>query len=138
MAARRKEVQKLLRSGEAIISLTHFPHMGVGDFVHPSCVPGGPIAKSLFVPDEIINPHPRFATLTKNIRERRGRKVDINIPIFMDDFTRFFTFLISFLYIYIYLSVFEKMSDWRGRASFARLRLFGCHGVWNGVILCSM
>lgn len=88
MAYRRAEVQKLLRTGEAIISLTHFPHMGVADFVDPPHAPGGPIAKSLFVPDEIINPHPRFATLTKNIRERRGRKVDINIPIFMDEFTR--------------------------------------------------
>lgn len=88
MLARRKEVQQLLRSGEAIISLTHFPHLGVGDFVDPPCIPGGPIAKSQFVPDEIINPHPRFATLTRNIRERKGRKVNINIPIFMDEFTR--------------------------------------------------
>jgi glutamate--cysteine ligase catalytic subunit len=89
MAYRRAEVQKLLKTGEAIVSLTHFPHMGVGDFAEPPCVPGGPIARSLFVPDEIINPHPRFATLTKNIRERRGRKIDINIPIFMDSLTRF-------------------------------------------------
>lgn len=88
MHYRRLEVQRLLRSGEVIISLTHFPHLGVDDFVDPPCEPGGPIAKSLFVPDEIINPHPRFATLTRNIRERKGRKVFINIPIFMDDFTR--------------------------------------------------
>ncbi len=88
MCARRKEVQAMLRPGEAIISLTHFPMMGVGDFTVPAHPPGGPVTESQFVPDAIINPHPRFATLTKNIRLRKGHKVDINIPIFMDDLTR--------------------------------------------------
>ncbi len=31
-----------------------------------------------------INPHPRFATLTGNIRRRRGDKVDIRVPLFRD------------------------------------------------------
>jgi len=48
---------------------------------------GGTIAKSLFVPDEIIFPHPRFGTLTKNIRQRRGEKVEIARPKFIDDYT---------------------------------------------------
>lgn len=88
MLARRKEVQALLRPGESIVSLTHFPHLGVGDFTSPHYEPGGPITESLFVPDEIINSHPRFATLTKNIRVRKGRKVIINVPVFMDELTR--------------------------------------------------
>ena len=37
-------------------------------------------SQSLFLPDAIINPHPRFPTLTENIRERRGCKVAINVP----------------------------------------------------------
>ena len=32
----------------------------------------------------IINRHPRFAGLTKNIRTRRGSKVEIKVPIFKD------------------------------------------------------
>lgn len=44
----------------------------------------GPVAESLFLADEVINPHPRFATLTRNIRRRRGRKVDIRVPLFKD------------------------------------------------------
>lgn len=39
---------------------------------------------SLFIPEEAINPHARFPTLTANIRERRGSKVAINMPIFKD------------------------------------------------------
>ncbi|KAH9951545.1 glutamate-cysteine ligase catalytic subunit [Amylocystis lapponica] len=42
---------------------------------------------SLFVPEEITNPHARFPTLTANIRRRRGSKVAINLPIFIDEKT---------------------------------------------------
>ena len=43
-----------------------------------------PYTKSIFLNDNIINKHPRFGTLAKNIRERRGKKVEIKIPIFKD------------------------------------------------------
>jgi glutamate--cysteine ligase catalytic subunit len=36
------------------------------------------------VPDEIANPHIRFPTLAANIRSRRGRKVELNVPVFKD------------------------------------------------------
>ena len=88
MLARRKEVQALLQPKESILSVTHFPLLGVGDFTVPAHPAGGPITESLFVPDEIINSHPRFATLTKNIRLRKGRKVVINVPVYMDKLTR--------------------------------------------------
>ena len=50
-----------------------FPLLGVGDFTGLGLETRGPVANSRFVPDEIINPHPRFATLTQNIRKRRGK-----------------------------------------------------------------
>eukprot|EP00070_Physeter_catodon_P038929 XP_028345823.1 uncharacterized protein LOC114486318 [Physeter catodon] len=62
-----------------------------GDFASPSAVPD-PIksrSRSLFVGDALINPHPRFGTLTANIRERRGKKVEILIPLFVDENTAF-------------------------------------------------
>jgi len=40
----------------------------------------GSAARSLYFPDEAIYPgHPRFKTLTRNIRQRRGEKVSINL-----------------------------------------------------------
>jgi len=43
-----------------------------------------PYSKSQFLHDEIINQHPRFAGLTRNIRLRRGEKVCIKTPIYQD------------------------------------------------------
>jgi glutamate--cysteine ligase catalytic subunit len=43
-----------------------------------------PFSKSKFVLDQTCNPHPRFGGLTKSIRERRGKKVDIRVPLFKD------------------------------------------------------
>ncbi|QPG75894.1 hypothetical protein FOA43_003280 [Brettanomyces nanus] len=66
------------------ITLTAFPNMGCGDFTYPKATTNGPASQSLFLPDEIINKHVRFPTLTANIRIRRGQKVDINIPLYRD------------------------------------------------------
>lgn len=64
-----------------------FPLMGVGDFVL-SDEKESPHSLSLFVPDVCINhTHPRFANLTENIRLRRGRKVCIQVPLFIDSHT---------------------------------------------------
>lgn len=70
------------------LTLTTFLLMGVDDFCSPSVPAKGSSSKSLFLPDEIINKHVRFPTLTANIRRRRGQKVAINIPLFKDKFTR--------------------------------------------------
>jgi len=51
---------------------------------YPSTQVGGAFAESSYVSDGIINPHPRFGTLTQNIRSRRGCKVDIRVPLFRD------------------------------------------------------
>lgn len=65
-----------------------FPLMGVGmDFVR-SDKKDSPYSKSLFIPDVCINTtHPRFVNLTQNIRLRRGRKVCIQAPLFIDEHT---------------------------------------------------
>ncbi|CAG8725146.1 15965_t:CDS:2, partial [Acaulospora morrowiae] len=88
MKLRRETAEKCLKPNEAIITLTSYPRLGVkGQFLEPHYEPRGPVSKSLFVPDEIINAHIRFPTLTANIRKRRGSKVAINVPIFHDEKT---------------------------------------------------
>ncbi|CAB0033817.1 unnamed protein product [Trichogramma brassicae] len=88
MQYRRQEASKLLEPGEVLMSLTNFPRLGAPDFTDPPAVPTPQdgASKSLFFPDQaIFLGHPRFQTLTRNIRSRRGEKVAINLPIFKDE-----------------------------------------------------
>jgi len=85
MRYRRRRILAAMEPNQGLSSMVAWPLMGVGDF----CVPEGlatlgPVAKSLFLPDEVINHHPRFATLTRNIRKRRGKKVQIRVPLYRD------------------------------------------------------
>lgn len=68
------------------LSLTSFPRLGSPHFINISNPWNhkNSASRSLFLPDEVINRHVRFPTLTSNIRERRGEKVSINIPMFKD------------------------------------------------------
>lgn len=73
----------LLGKDEKIFSITAFPRLGCKGFCTPEAKPDpvNSASRSLFFPDEAIYPaHPRFRTLTRNIRERRGEKVAINVP----------------------------------------------------------
>eukprot|EP01052_Picozoa_sp_SAG31_P043164 SAG31_NODE_7101_length_1788_cov_1.320900_1_plen_331_part_01 len=87
MKLRRAAVQKLLPAGTVCLSVTNTAIMGKPSFVLPARGTGGPVTMSNFIHDSIINPHPRFATLTANIRRRRTEKVDIRMPIFEDGAT---------------------------------------------------
>ncbi|KAF2740200.1 GCS-domain-containing protein [Polyplosphaeria fusca] len=69
------------------ITLTTFPRLGTDDCTTPSYPVSGQKLRSQFVPDEIANPHIRFPTLAANIRARRGRKVEVNVPVFRDENT---------------------------------------------------
>lgn len=74
-----------MKPNECPITLTTFPRLGArDDYIKPYYPPSGPALRSQFVPDEIANPHIRFPTLAANIRARRGRKVEINVPVFKD------------------------------------------------------
>ncbi|XP_063298999.1 glutamate--cysteine ligase catalytic subunit [Pelobates fuscus] len=87
MRKRRLEASSLLGENTSICTITSFPRLGCPGFTLPE-FPPTPVeqgaSKSLFFPDEAINKHPRFSTLTRNIRHRRGEKVAINVPIFKD------------------------------------------------------
>ncbi|KAI9172453.1 Glutamate--cysteine ligase [Paramyrothecium foliicola] len=85
MKLRRKIAKEHMLPNEYPITLTTFPRLGSpGQFTYPQYPTSGPRLRSQFVPDEIANPHIRFPTLAANIRSRRGRKVQVNVPIFHD------------------------------------------------------
>jgi glutamate--cysteine ligase catalytic subunit len=85
MRWRREIAKNHMAQNEYPITLTTFPRLGTeDDYICPYYPPSGPALRSQFVPDEIANPHIRFPTLAANIRTRRGRKVEINVPIFRD------------------------------------------------------
>lgn len=69
------------------ITLTTFPRLGTKGDICPYYPPSGEKLRSQFLPDEIANPHIRFPTLAANIRARRGRKVEVNVPVFRDENT---------------------------------------------------
>lgn len=85
MRLRRKIARGKMHPHEVPVTLTSFPRLGVkGVFLDPHHEPNGEASQSLFLPDEIINPHVRFPTLAANIRRRRGSKVCMNMPLFFD------------------------------------------------------
>ncbi|CZS88212.1 related to gamma-glutamylcysteine synthetase [Rhynchosporium graminicola] len=85
MRLRRKIAKEHMHPEEYPITLTTYPRLGSpGGFTTPYYPPSGDKLRSQFVPDEIANPHIRFPTLAANIRSRRGRKVQVNVPVFKD------------------------------------------------------
>mmetsp|Transcript_5994 Transcript_5994/g.25078 ORF Transcript_5994/g.25078 Transcript_5994/m.25078 type:complete len:890 (+) Transcript_5994:157-2826(+) len=83
MRARRARLLAALREDEVAPTIVVFPLLGVGDSAGlPASEFFGPAANSSMIPDAVINPHPRFGTLTRNIRSRRGSNVDIQIPLY--------------------------------------------------------
>jgi glutamate--cysteine ligase catalytic subunit len=85
MHYRRKIAKDHMNPEEYPITLTTYPRLGSrGTFTTPYYPTSGEKLRSQFVPDEIANPHIRFPTLAANIRSRRGRKVQVNVPVFKD------------------------------------------------------
>ncbi len=78
---------KVLKPNQKLISCSSFPRLGLIDSFPYDWEFTNKVTQSKYFPDEAINPHPRFATLVENIRTRRGKKVDICVPLFIDDKT---------------------------------------------------
>lgn len=86
MRLRRARLLSVLNENEIAPTVASFPLLGtLGDdgSVPPTKV-GGPLTESEYIGDGIINPHPRFGTLTRNIRKRRGERVSIRVPLYRD------------------------------------------------------
>ena len=70
MNIRRELIEQVLAEEERYLTLAIFPLLGVGQFTHRPFSVFGPATLSEYVPDEVINQHPRFPTLSQNIRMR--------------------------------------------------------------------
>ncbi len=87
---------KLLEEGLSLLSIPNFPSLGKGNFLDsawfntikeqnsPNLAELNVSSKSEYILEELANPHPWFPTLMRNIWERRGKKVDIWVPVFQD------------------------------------------------------
>lgn len=86
MRLRRRRILTVLGENEIAPTISIFPLIGSqgDDGSVPAMPVGGPRTESAYISDGIINPHPRFGTLTANIRQRRGSKVNIRVPLFRD------------------------------------------------------
>ncbi|XP_078356299.1 glutamate--cysteine ligase catalytic subunit-like [Oculina patagonica] len=88
MRLRREEIQKnLTAAGETVQTIVAFPRLGCPNFTYPNVCPTPKegLSCSLFFPDQAVyQEHSRFSSMTRNIKERRGSKVVINVPIFRD------------------------------------------------------
>lgn len=88
LKCRREIAKDHMMATELPITLTTFPRLGART---NSLIPEYPLSgerlRSQFLPDEIANPHIRFPTLAANIRSRRGRKVQVNVPVYRDEHT---------------------------------------------------
>lgn len=88
---RRQQLAEVLKDTDTdALCLTAFARVGCPRFTSPEYDPkeDGAVSNSLFFPDSAIwSGHPRFKTLTRNIRERRGDNPAINIPVFKDEHT---------------------------------------------------
>lgn len=87
MRTRRAFIKQYLLEDEIMLTMANFPRLGAGICTYPEFPTNGSIAQSDYIPDEIINNHPSFAALTKNIRARRKKKVKIQVPIYHDEKT---------------------------------------------------
>ncbi|XP_058958871.2 glutamate--cysteine ligase catalytic subunit-like isoform X1 [Pocillopora verrucosa] len=88
MSLRREEMKRFLTEpGETVQSIVAFPRLGCPNFTFPffEPTPNKGLSCSMFIPDQAVCQNQlRFSSMTQNIRERRGSKVAINVPIFKD------------------------------------------------------
>lgn len=62
MVLRRRRLLSVLHKDEIAPTVTCFPLLGVGDFIDSPLPFNSDDSKSIYLPDYIINPHPRYST----------------------------------------------------------------------------
>lgn len=88
LKTRRVIGQEQLNSNERLMTLTNFPRMGTT--INPTAMQNlldTEVLRSQYLPDEMLGPLVKNKTIPANIRSRRGRKVELNAPVFRDENT---------------------------------------------------
>lgn len=60
MVLRRRRLLSVLEENEIAPTVTCFPMLGVGDFIDSPLPFDSSDSESVYLPDYIINPHPRY------------------------------------------------------------------------------
>lgn len=94
---RRKLVNDAISKQKMFINtLSSWPNLGCKDFFQTDqkelyriedYEEYNTASRSDYVLDDITNPHPRFPTMMSYVRHRRGKKVDIRVPLYKDVYT---------------------------------------------------
>eukprot|EP01053_Blabericola_migrator_P002057 Blabericola_migrator_1__2056@NODE_1564_length_4265_cov_755_051453_g1023_i0_p1_GENE_NODE_1564_length_4265_cov_755_051453_g1023_i0NODE_1564_length_4265_cov_755_051453_g1023_i0_p1_ORF_typecomplete_len791_score171_19GCS/PF03074_16/7_5e123GCS2/PF04107_13/11GCS2/PF04107_13/0_015UPF0172/PF03665_13/0_27_NODE_1564_length_4265_cov_755_051453_g1023_i018594231 len=89
LISRRYKLQSILPPHVYAVSLSAYPHLGVGQFTWSEQTQDlSPSGDSLFIPKSMVCPHPRFGTLVANVNSRRGVRVAQLVPLFQDHHTQ--------------------------------------------------
>ena len=91
MHERREFLNRVLskdkNEGLQALMMASFPLLGTTDSFDEALflsTASQDTSQSRFIPDDVISRHIRFPTLTRNIRQRRGRRVEIRAPLYQD------------------------------------------------------
>lgn len=79
----REKYEVLQQKSRIPLTIPVIPFMGLDQT--PDSI--NEITNSKYIDDSYISSHPRFKTLTKHIRLRRGSNVEIFVPIYQDQNT---------------------------------------------------
>lgn len=91
MVSRRFKLQSVLPPNVFVTSMTCFPRLGAEDFwIMDDLTKAAdhrldqPFGQSIFIPRKMVNPHPRFGTLSNHLAKRRGHTMTGLLPVYKD------------------------------------------------------
>ena len=84
---RRTLINKHMGHNDGIFgTFSAFPLLGArsGSSGNSTPTASGELQRSQFLTDDMVSPHFRYQAIHANIRSRRGRKVEMNVPVYRD------------------------------------------------------
>ncbi|KAI9293221.1 GCS-domain-containing protein [Neoconidiobolus thromboides FSU 785] len=87
MRTRRIRVLSELEENQTVLTVSNFFSLGSDNVKHldiDSSLDNNVYTQSSYLPDKMIHPHPRYASLSKNLRLRKGSKATFQLPIYRD------------------------------------------------------
>ena len=81
----RQFLRSHLAENDNVFTMTWFPRLGArdGKEITFDRLANG-VQRSQYVKDELLSPYERYQKLSSNLRESRGERIALNVPIFRD------------------------------------------------------